>query len=156
MSEAGLNSTTFGLARQAITVASCLCLLLLGLAATSDAWDKRRELAHDRSAVYGSLSRYERLTFVLRENGIPWAFERFRQELRPGERFALVIAPTTPRDTAGMYRLAALYYLLPATAVTDPSRADAVLVFGDVPDRIRRKFWQVEQLPDSAWIGRRR
>ena len=102
MSEAGVNSTTFGLARQAITVASCFFLLLLGLAATSDAWDKRRELAHDRSAVYGPLTRYERLTFVLRENRIPWAFERFRQVLRPGDRFALVIAPTTPRDTAGM------------------------------------------------------
>jgi hypothetical protein len=156
MSQAGVNSTTVGVARHVITVAACLCLLLLGVAATSDAWHKSRELAHDRSAVYGPLSRYERLTYMLRENRLPTAFERFRQVLRPGDRFALVIAPTTPRDTAGMYRLVALYYLLPAIAVEDASRADAVLVFGDVPGRIRRRFWQVEQVSESAWIGRRR
>jgi hypothetical protein len=156
MSETGVSSTTLGVARQVITVAACLCLLLLGVAATTDAWHKSRELAHDRSAVYAPLSRYERLTFVLRENRLPTAFERFRQVLRPGDRFALVIDPATSRDTAGMYRLVALYYLLPAIAVADASRADAVLVFGEVPDRIRRSFWQVEELPGSAWIGRRR
>ena len=82
------------------------------------------------------------------------AFRRARALVHEGDRFALVVPKSVGRDQAGLYRLVALSYLYPAIAVSDPARADLVMVFGNPSPAIRTAFDEVDVV-SGVWLGRR-
>jgi hypothetical protein len=85
---------------------------------------------------------------------VPNAFRSFRATLQPGERFALVFAPGTSIDFQGTYRLVSLSYLYPATAVDEPEKAQAVMVFGEPSAAVRSAFAETGVV-DGVWLGHR-
>ena len=87
---------------------------------------------------------------------VPAAFRRFRQVLRPGERYALVVPSTATPDQAALYHQYGLYYLYPAIAARELSQAEAILVLDAARDKLTRDFRRVEVLRDGVWIGVRR
>ena len=116
------------------------------------AWDAGREI--------DALGPQRRDALASRSDGAdsagsaPQAFRSFRATLRPGERFALVFAPGTSTNDQGTYRLVSLSYLYPAIAVTDPEKAQAVMVFGEPSAAIRADFDETGDV-DGVWLGHR-
>jgi hypothetical protein len=131
--------------------------LFIGLAVgvVIDAARDSRRLSDERS-LYVSLTPRERAQYVASAFGVPPAFRRFRQVLRPGERYALVLPSTATPDQAALYHQYGLYYLYPAIAAGELSQAEAVLVLDAVRDELMRDFRRVEVLRDGVWIGVRR
>jgi hypothetical protein len=116
------------------------------------AWDAGRqidELGAARTEALGSRS-----DGADSAGSAPEAFRSFRATLRPGERFALVFAPDTSIDDQGTYRLVSLSYLYPGVAVTDPEKAEAVMVFGEPSPAIRAEFHETAVV-DGVWLGHR-
>jgi hypothetical protein len=87
--------------------------------------------------------------------GAAAAFRSFGSVLEPGARFALVYDEDYDRNERGFYNLFARYYLYPALAVSDPARADAVMVFGDPLPQVLERFDQLAVV-DGFWLGRRK
>lgn len=127
--------------------AAFLVVLLIGV------WDAGRrigDLGHSRDEA---LARHFEPVEVAGD--VAGAFRRLRATLHAGDRFALVFGDTVDRDRMGTYRLVALSYLYPAVATSDPSDADAVMVFGDPPSSILGDYDEVDVV-DGVWLGRRR
>lgn len=83
------------------------------------------------------------------------AFRQFRSSLNAGDRFALLFGDDVDADRRGTYRLVALSYLYPAVAIDDPSRANAVMVFGEPSASVVSAF-EGTGVVDGVWLGRRR
>jgi hypothetical protein len=79
-----------------------------------------------------------------------------RATLRDGERFALVFGPDVSRDERGFLQLVSLSVLYPAVAVTDPAKADTVMVFGENPPPSVADAFESIGVVDGVWLGRRR
>ncbi len=147
--EPGVAADSISRARPALTyalVAGLLLVLVLGVRNTVrrlDDVDRRRDQAlastFDVADATGSTAE---------------AFRSFRSTLADGDRFALVFAPDVDRDRRGFYRLVSLSYLYPAIATSDPSGADAVMVFGRPSASVRRSFDEVAVVGD-VWLGHR-
>jgi hypothetical protein len=115
------------------------------------AWREIGHLGHRRDEALASRS-----DPVSVAGGAAGAFRRLRATLGEGERFALVFGPDVDRDQKGFYRLVSLAVLYPAIAVSDPARADAVMVFGEnPPPRVSGAFEPIGVV-DGVWLGRRR
>jgi hypothetical protein len=110
----------------------------------------------DERLLYVSLTRQERAQYVASAFDVPAAFRRFREVLRPGERFALVVPSTATPDQVALYQQYGLYYLYPAIAARELSQAEAVLVLDPARDKLTRDFRPIASLRDGAWIGTRR
>jgi hypothetical protein len=83
------------------------------------------------------------------------AFRSFRSALHRDSRFALVYDASIDRNQRGYLRLFAGYYLYPAVAVSQPSEADAVMVFGAPPSNVVADFAPIAVV-DGVWLGRRK
>lgn len=125
--------------------------VFVGLVARQ-AWDAGREIDALGSQRGDALA--SRSDGADSAGSAPEAFRSFRATLHPGDRFALVFAPGTSIDDQGTYRLVSLAYLYPAVAVTDPGKAQAVMVFGEPSAAIRAEFDETG-LADGVWLGHR-
>jgi hypothetical protein len=143
------TATTLGL------VAVLAALAAVAIAGIIDSVQTIDDARQDRH-LYASLSERERVDYPLATLDPAGAFRQFKETLRPGERFAIVVSAGVPDGRASFYRLFGLYYLYPAIAAGDALRADAILVFGPVPQRLLGRFEGSARSVGYAWIGRRR
>ena len=135
---------------------ACLGLFsAVAAGALVDAVRDSRRLDAER-AYHASLSRHERAEYVGSAFGVPPAYRRFRELLRPGERYAIVVPATATPDRATLYHQYGLYYLYPALAAADLSEAEAVLVLDPTQDALTKRFRRLETFGGDVWIGRRR
>ena len=141
----GSWSYASGRARTVLVVACSVLAVLLAV-------DARRQLNHvDHRGDEARASRTDP-SAAGGETADP--FRRFRQEVGPGARFALVFGPDVDRDQRGFYRLFAGYFLYPAIAVAEPGDADAVMVFGSPSSELRASFEELATV-DGVWLARR-
>lgn len=135
---------------------ACLGLFsAVAAGALVDAVRDSRQLSGAR-AHHAALSSQQRAEYVASAFDVPLAFRRFREVLRPGERYAIVVPATATPDRAALYHQYGLYYLYPALAAASLSQAEAVLVLDPAQDDLRSRFRPLETLGGDVWIGRRR
>jgi hypothetical protein len=133
-----------------VALALMAAFLIVVLAGAVQAGRRIDDLGHRRDEAMASHSDPADVA-----GDVAGAFRRFRSALRPGEHFALVFASNVGRDQKGFLQLVSLAVLYPAIAVSDPARADAVMVFGGEPPLPVREAFEPIGVVDGVWVGRR-
>ena len=86
------------------------------------------------------------------------AFDFFRSRLRTGDRFYLAASRggyETGVDRATASRIFGRYYLLPATLVDDPSKADVIFTVGVKPQTLGLPLERVEKFAEGDYYAAR-